>query len=58
MAMFLGVAVMQWFTGLVASIAQSHGIDLYAAVLLTIASLLTVGAIAFAWLPRAPRPPR
>jgi MFS family permease len=56
MSMFLGVAVMQWFTGLVASTAKAQGSDIYAAVLLTIAALLTVGALAFAWLPRAPRP--
>ncbi len=55
MSMFLGVAVMQWFTGLVASIAKAQGADIYAAVLLTIASLLAVGAVAFAALPRAPR---
>jgi predicted MFS family arabinose efflux permease len=55
MSMFLGVAVMQWFTGLVASTAKAHGADIYGAVLLTIAVLLGVGALAFAWLPRAPR---
>jgi len=56
MSMFIGVAAMQWFTGLVASIAKAHGADVYAAVLLTIAALLALGAAAFAWLPRAPRP--
>ena len=56
MSMFLGVAVMQWFTGLVASMAKAQGADIYAAVLLTIALLLAVGAVAFASLPRAPRP--
>jgi predicted MFS family arabinose efflux permease len=56
MSMFIGVAVMQWFTGLVASMAKAQGADIYAAVLLTIAALLAVGAVAFAWLPRAPRP--
>ena len=56
MSMFLGVAVMQWVTGLVASMAKAQGADIYAAVLLTIASLLTVGVVAFVWLPRAPRP--
>jgi predicted MFS family arabinose efflux permease len=54
MAMFLGVAVMQWFTGLVASMAKAQGADIYVAVLLTIATLLAIGACAFAWLPRAP----
>ncbi|HYP82856.1 MFS transporter [Variovorax sp.] len=57
MAMFLGVAVMQWFTGAVASWAKSHGLDPFFAVLLTIAALLAAGACAFAWLPRpAPQP--
>lgn len=54
MAMFMGVALMQWFTGLVASLAQAHGADLFGAVLLTIAALLAAGALAFAWLPKAP----
>ena len=34
--------------------AKAQGADIYAAVLLTIASLLAVGALGFAWLPRAP----
>ena len=53
MSMFLGVAVMQWFTGLVASIAKAHGVDPYAAVLLTIAAMLASGALAYAVLRRA-----
>jgi MFS family permease len=56
MSMFLGVAVMQWFTGFVASMAKEQGADIHAAVLLTIAAMLALGALAFAWLPRAPRP--
>jgi hypothetical protein len=54
MSMFLGVAVMQWFTGLIESIAKSQGNDIFAPVLLTIAALLALGAMTFAWLPRAP----
>lgn len=54
MAMFMGVALMQWFTGLVASLALAQGTDIYRAVLLTIAALLGAGALAFAWLPKAP----
>jgi predicted MFS family arabinose efflux permease len=54
MSMFLGVAVMQWFTGLIASIAKSQAIEIFAPVLLTIAALLAVGTLAFAWLPKAP----
>ncbi len=51
MAMFLGVAVMQWFTGVVASAATAHGADPFLAVLLAIAALLVAGAAAFRWLP-------
>ena len=54
MSMFLGVAVMQWFTGLIASIARAQGTEIFAPVLLTITALLTIGTLAFAWLPQAP----
>jgi len=52
MAMFLGVAVMQWFTGAVASVASAHGADPFMSVLLTIAALLVSGAGAFVFLPK------
>ena len=52
MAMFLGVAVMQWFTGAVASAASAHGADPFVSVLLTIAGLLVAGACAFVGLPK------
>lgn len=55
MAMFLGVAVMQWFTGVVASTAAAHGVDTFLAVLATIAALLVAGAAAFRWLPAPQR---
>jgi predicted MFS family arabinose efflux permease len=55
MAMFLGVAVMQWFTGAVASAASAHGADPFVSVLLTIGALLTTGACAFVFLPK-PKP--
>ncbi len=58
MAMFLGVAVMQWFTGVVASVATAHGVDAFMAVLFTIAALLALGAAAFRWLPEPPAAPR
>jgi MFS family permease len=54
MAMFLGVALMQWFTGVAASVAQAHGVEPYAAVLGVIALLLAAGCAAFAWLPAPP----
>ncbi|WP_298212575.1 MFS transporter [Acidovorax sp.] len=55
MALFLGVALMQWVTGLAASLAAARGADPYVAVMLTIAGMLAVGAIAFKCLP-APAP--
>ena len=51
MAMFLGVAGMQWLTGFVASTALARGIEPFTAVLASIAALLTAGALAFAVLP-------
>lgn len=51
MAMFLGVALMQWFTGFVATLATAHGVEPYAAVLGSIAALLAAGALAFVVLP-------
>jgi len=57
MSMFMGVAVMQWFTGWVASAAKTQGADIYSAVLLTIAAMLCCGALGFAWLPRARHAP-
>lgn len=56
MAMFLGVAFMQWFTGVVASFAMNHGTDPFVAVFGMTAALLTSGALAFALLP-APAAP-
>ena len=54
MAMFLGVALMQWLTGLAALVAQSQRIEPYTAVLAAIAALLVAGCAAFAWLPAPP----
>jgi MFS family permease len=51
MSMFMGVAAMQWFTGIVASVASSHGADPFTAVLASIAALLAAGALAFTLLP-------
>lgn len=58
MAMFLGVAVMQWLTGAAASIAHAHGIEPFSAVLGTIAVLLLAATLAFARLPAPGRPDR
>ena len=56
MAMFLGVAGMQWFTGLVASLAAQRGFEPFTAVLAGIAALLALGATAYRLLPAPPRP--
>jgi len=55
MAMFLGVAVMQWLTGIVAELAIAHGAEPFTAVLGSIAALLTAGALAFTLLPGPPQ---
>jgi predicted MFS family arabinose efflux permease len=55
MAMFMGVALMQWLTGLVASAALGLGLETYSAVMGAIAALLVLGALAFRLLP-APAP--
>ena len=54
MAMFLGVAAMQWFTGIVAALASEYGAEPYTAVLASIAALLAAGAIAYVVLPAPP----
>ncbi len=56
MAMFLGVALVQWLTGLVATLAQGVGLDPYAAVLLATAALVATGTLAFRLLPAPPHP--
>ena len=54
MALFLGVALMQWVTGLAASQAAARGADPYVAVMLTIAGMLATGVLAFRLLPAPP----
>ena len=56
MAMFLGVALMQWLTGIVASVASAHGVEPFTAVMASIAALLVAGALAFTVLPGPPPP--
>ena len=55
MAMFLGVAGMQWLTGIVAAMASARSIEPFTAVLASIAALLAAGALAFTVLPRPVR---
>jgi MFS family permease len=50
-AVFLGVALMQGATGLVASLASNHGGDPFVAVFATISVLLLAAAVAFLLLP-------
>ena len=54
MAMFLGIALMQWLTGLAASLAKAAGGEPFTAALLTTSAMLAAGAVAFWKLPRAP----
>jgi MFS family permease len=51
MAMFLGVAIMQWLTGGVASAASALQVERYAAVMAGIGGFLVAGALLFRWLP-------
>ena len=54
MAMFLGVAAMQWLTGSVAAWASAQGLDVYTVVLCTIATWLALASVAFRVLPQSP----
>jgi predicted MFS family arabinose efflux permease len=53
MAMFLGVAIVQSLSGFAASWSLGLGQDPYAGVLLSVACLLSLGALAFRLLPAA-----
>jgi len=52
-SMFLGVALMQWLTGLTSTWAGQHGIETFQGALLTVSIMLALGALAFALLPKA-----
>src|SRR5450830_367253 len=54
MAMFLGIALMQWVTGAVAAWAQRHQIETFVAVNSTIMAMLLLGTAAFRGLPASP----
>src|SRR5690606_17833593 len=51
MAMFLGVALMQWLTGLAASAAAALGVETYTAVFASMALLLALGTTLYRFLP-------
>jgi uncharacterized membrane protein len=53
MAAFLGVAIMQGASGLIAEWAQAHGRDGMVAVCAFLAAALTAGALAYALLPQS-----
>lgn len=55
MSMFLGVAAMQWLTGIVASVATAQGWEPFTAVLAAISALLAAGALVFMLLPAPPK---
>jgi len=57
MSMFLGVALVQWLTGLAAGAAQALGAPVGAAVMAALAALLALGTLAFRSLPQPPAPP-
>lgn len=54
MAMFMGVALMQWGTGWVAAQAAGWDAETFTAPLLAIAAALLLGALAYRWLPQPP----
>jgi predicted MFS family arabinose efflux permease len=54
MALFLGVAIMQWVTGGVASAAAALQVERYAAVMAAIGLFLLLGTLAFRLLPAPP----
>jgi len=56
MAMFLGVSLMQWISGLAAAAAGALGLEPIAGALATTGLMLALGGIAFTLLPRAPPP--
>lgn len=58
MAMFLGVSLMQWTTGVAASWGVANGVEPFRAVFLTVAGMLAMGTVAFLVLPRAVAPVR
>lgn len=51
MAMFLGVALMQWLTGLAATAAAALGVETYTAVFAAIAFFLVLGTCFYRFLP-------
>ncbi|MGB3067159.1 MAG: MFS transporter [Ottowia sp.] len=52
MAMFLGISLMQWVTGIAASLAQAAGVEPFTVVLLTMSGMLLAGTLAFWKLPQ------
>jgi len=57
MAMFLGVSLMQWVSGMAAGAAHALGLEPTTAALATMGLMLAAGGIAFALLPRSSASP-
>lgn len=57
MAMFMGVAIMQSLTGMVASAAGTLGVEPYAAVMASIGAMLVLGALLLRFMPQPQQPP-
>lgn len=55
MSMFLGIALMQWFTGQVAGWADQCGLETFEAVMICIAVWLAMASIAFRFMPKSPQ---
>lgn len=54
MAMFLGAAIMQWLSGVVAGFAEQRGAEIYPYVNGTVAALLLLGCLAYWLIPKSP----
>jgi MFS family permease len=54
MSMFLGAGLMQSLSGVVAGMAEAHGMEIYRVVMLMVAGLLLAGCLAYRWLPMSP----
>ncbi len=54
MAMFLGVALMQWGSGKVAAWAEQHNGETYEYVMLFVAVMLLMGCVSLRFLPKSP----
>lgn len=54
MAMFLGAGLMQSLSGVVAGVAERHGVEPHRVVMLMVAGMLLAGCLAYRGLPKSP----